>query len=138
MRRLSFATASIAIAALGLALNLGTVTPASATLVVEWNPSATGNTTAGTFSADSFGLRDWATIGVPTDPSTPGSVTESGFLEISGFTLSGNPVSTVHTTGLGGYGIYELFTATSHLGPCGTELCGAFDWLRRMSFYTRP
>jgi hypothetical protein len=55
------------------------------------------------------------------------STTVSGFLEISGFTLSDVPVSTVHTKGAGGYGIYESFTATSHLTPCTLGLCGEFD-----------
>ncbi|MBN9507745.1 MAG: flocculation-associated PEP-CTERM protein PepA [Alphaproteobacteria bacterium] len=95
--------------------------------VFTWNPAATGDTTAGTFSADRFGINDWATIHVPADPAPAGSVTESGFLEVSGFSLGGVPVSTVGTAGAGGYGIYEQFTATSHLAPCAGGLCGAFD-----------
>ncbi|HLI12677.1 MAG TPA: flocculation-associated PEP-CTERM protein PepA [Alphaproteobacteria bacterium] len=95
--------------------------------VITWNPSATGNTTAGTFSADQFSINNWARIEVPANPAPSGSVTESGFVELTGFTLSGNPVSTVHTTGPGGYGIYATFDATLHLNPCSTGLCGAYD-----------
>jgi len=115
-------------AALGVALSVGTYSAASAGLApFTWNPSATGDTTAGTFSADTFGITDWASIHVPADPSPTGSIDEDGFLEINGFSLSGTPVSTVHTTGAGGYGIFEEFTATSHLSVCSVGLCGAFD-----------
>ena len=128
MRRKSFVTGVLTRAALGLALSAGAWSAASAgTITFTWNPSATGNTTAPTFSANAFTVADFATIGVPTDPSVSGSVSEQGFLEFNGFLLNGNPVSTVHTTGTGGYGIYESFTATSHLAPCSEGLCGAFD-----------
>ena len=46
---------------------------------------------------------------------------------MSGFSLDGVPVSTVGTAGKGGYGIYEQFSATSHLAPCAGGSCGAFD-----------
>lgn len=116
-------------AALCTALSLGTYSAASAgTLPFTWDPSATGETTAGTFTADRFGINDRATIHVPTNPAPAGSTTVSGFLEVSGFTLSTVPVSTVHTKGAGGYGIYESFSATSHLTPClPVGLCGGFD-----------
>src|SRR5271163_904457 len=105
-------------AALGMALSLGAYSAASAgAFPFTWDPSATSNTTAGTFTAEQFGINDWATIDVPKDPSPIGSIDEQGFLEINGFTLGGSSVSTVHTTGMlkAGYGIYEAFTATSHL-----------------------
>jgi hypothetical protein len=56
-----------------------------------------------------------------------GAVGPGRLLEITGFDLNGTPVSSAFTTGTGGYGIYEQFTATSHLDPCTTGLCGAFD-----------
>lgn len=121
--------------ALGAAISLGAFSAASASpLTFTWNPSATGNTTAGTFSADNFTLTDWASIHVPANPTPAGSVTETGFLELNGFTLSGTPVSTVHTTGTAGYGIYEAFTATSHLSPSGSNLVGAFDSISAQTF----
>lgn len=115
-------------AALGLALSAGTYSAASAGRInFTWDPMATGNTTAGTFTANDFTDLDFASINVPTTPSVPGSIKETGFLELNGFLLNGTSVSTVHTTGAGGYGIYETFTATSHLSPCAGGLCGAFD-----------
>jgi hypothetical protein len=115
-------------AALALALSAGAYGTASAgTITFTWNPSATGNTTAGTFTANAFTVEDFATIDVPTNPAPAGAISETGFLEINGFLLNGAAESTVHTIGAGGYGIYESFTATSHLTPCTTGLCGAFD-----------
>ncbi len=128
-------------AVLGLALSVGTFSAASATIDFTWDPAATGLTTAGTFTADRFGINDWATIHVPTNPAPIGAITEIGFLEISGFTLSGQSVSTVHTTGKGtptpnsGYGIYETFSATSHLTTCSVGLCGAFDTITNANVY---
>lgn len=112
----------LSVAALGL-IATGYVAPASATITFTWNPSATGNTTAGTFSANRYGLGDWASI----DTSNLSDVTDTGFLNITDFTLSGSPVSTVNTSGSGGYGIYLQFNATAHLTPVGSDLIGAFD-----------
>lgn len=121
--------------ALGAAISLGAFSAASASPVAfTWNPSATGNTTAGTFTADNFTLTDWASIHVPANPMPAGSVSETGFLELNGFTLNGTPVSTVHTTGTGGYGVYESFTATSHLSPSGGNLVGSFDSISAQTF----
>lgn len=115
-------------AALGVALSIGAYSAASAGAVTfTWNPSATGDTTAGTFSANGFSVIDFATIAVPSNPAPSGSISESGFLELNTLSLNGTTVSTVHMPGAGGYGIYEAFTATSQLSPCGSNLCGAFD-----------
>lgn len=125
MRRHLLAGAALA---LGFALSLGAMSAALADPIdFTWDPSATGRTAAGAFTADQFTVSNWETIDVPANPSPSGSITESGFLELTGFTLAGSPVSTVHTTGTGGYGIYEIFTAASHLSPCSTGLCGAYD-----------
>lgn len=135
MRSAEIATKALKRTVLAAALCAGTITAASATpLDFTWNPSVTGNTTAGMFTADRFGLNDFATIHIPTNLSTPGAVVEHGFLEYSGFTLDTVPVSTVHTSGAGGYGIYESFSATSHLAPCSGGLCGAFDTITVSTF----
>lgn len=133
MRGAELATKTLKQVALAAALCAGTYTAASAApLVFTWDPSATGNTTAGAFTADAFTTLDFAAIHVPTNPSTPGAVTESGFLEFNTFTNGGTSVSDVHTAGPGGYGVFLSFSATSHLStgvaPCtGNDLCGAFD-----------
>src|SRR5579875_2749685 len=116
------------------ALSAGAYGPASAAAInFTWNPSVTGLTTAGPFTADNFNIQDWASINVPTNPSIPGSVTETGYLELLSFTdAGGSTVSSVHQTGHSNdYGMYEKFTATSDLSPCtiGTSsgLCGSFQ-----------
>lgn len=116
------------VVALGCAFSLGANTAVlAAPINFTWNPAATGNTTAGAFTADQFTLDDFSTINVPTNPSPSGSVTASGFLEFTGFTLAGTPVSTVHMAGAGGYGLYETFVATSHLSAVAGGLSGSFD-----------
>ncbi len=126
MRRISFATASIATAALGLALSVAAPAPASATtLTFTWDPSATGDSTVGPFMADHFSLSDFATIRVPANPTGTGSVNETGFLFPTTFFLGGDTTANANVKGT--WGIYETFTATSHLDPCTTGLCGAFD-----------
>lgn len=142
MRGAGLAFKALKQTAFAAALCAGTYTAASAAPALDftWDPSATGNTTAGVFTADAFTTLDFATIHVPTNPSTPGAVTESGFLEFNGFTnAAGTTVSTVHTSGAGGYGIFLSFTATSHLStgvaPCtGNELCGGFDAISYSTF----
>jgi hypothetical protein len=135
MARYGSTAASLTGAVLGLALAAGVPSGASAgTVNFIWNPSTTGDTTAGAFKADQFVISDYATVYVPKNPAlaaAPGGVYEKGFLEIVGFNYGGSPVSTVHTTGAGGYGMFESFTATSHLTTvgcgAGVALCGAFD-----------
>jgi hypothetical protein len=130
MARYRSTAASLTGAVLGLALAAGVSSGAQAgTVNFTWDPSVTGNTTAGSFTANRFGLNDWATIQLPTNPTVTGSVTETGFLEISGFTNNGLPVSTVDTSnGTLGYGMYEAFSATSHLTCSGSGNCtGEFD-----------
>jgi hypothetical protein len=135
MARYGSTAASLTGAVLGLALAAGVSSVASAgTINFIWNPSTTGDTTAGAFKANQFNIADWATVYVPQNPvlaAAPGGVYETGFLEITGFNFGGNPVSTVHTTGAGGYGMFQAFTATSHLTTvgcgAGVALCGGFD-----------
>ncbi len=129
MRGSGLATSLLTRAALGLALSAGAWSGASASVLnFTWDPAATGDTTAGTFTANGFTTKDYSTIMVPASPSGSGSVKETGFLEFNGFTnAAGNSVSTVHTVGAGGYGIYKSFSATSHLTACSTGLCGAFN-----------
>lgn len=129
MARYRSTAASLTGAVLGLALAAGVSSGAQAgTVNFTWDPLVTGNTTAGSFTADRFGINDWASIALPADPSVTGSVTENGFLEISGFTYQGHPVSTVDQMGPAGYGMYEAFSATSHVTCSGSGNCtGKFD-----------
>lgn len=119
--------------ACGLALGLSFGTSAMATVQFTWNPSATGNSSHGPFTADSFVLSDFATISVPSNPSTPGSVTETGFLFPTVFNLGTTSVATANVPG-STFGMYEQFTATSHLTGCATGLCGAFDTITASVF----
>ena len=117
---------SMAGAALGLALGLGAPSESlAAPLPFTWDPSATGNSTVGAFTADHFGLNDFAAITVPANPAPIGSVTETGFLLPTTFFLGGTQTAFANIKG--GWGIYEAFTATSHLTPCTGGLCGVFD-----------
>jgi hypothetical protein len=127
MRGSKFATTILATAALGLALSFGSAEKASASLVFQWNPSATGDSAVGTFSADSFSMADFAGINVPANPSGTGAVVEHGFLLPTSFLLNGATTSSANVKGT--WGIYEQFTATSHLSSCSIGLCGAFDSL---------
>ncbi len=127
MRTISFVKA----AALGIGLTVGAFGVASAApsptpIDFTWNPSALG-LGAAQFTANGFQMGDFATINVPANPAPGGSVSESGFLVPTAFQLSGTNVSTANSTLPGSWGIYESFTATSHLTACTGGLCGAFD-----------
>ena len=114
-------------ATLGLGLILGTYTAASAgTLPFTWNPSATGDSSVGAFTADRFDLSDYAAITVPSNPAPAGSVSERGYLFPTVF-RNGTAVTSTANLTAGTWGIYESFTATSHLTPCSGGFCGSFD-----------
>ncbi len=109
-----------------IGLTIATLATASAgTVTFTWNPSATGNSSVGPFTADNFDLGDFATIKLPSNPSGLGSVSESGFLLPTSFLDNTATVSSANVKGT--WGIYEAFTATSHLSACSGGLCGAFD-----------
>ena len=113
--------------ALTLTLGAGTHTAAFAgSLPFTWNPSATGDSSEGAFKADRFDISDDVAITVPANPSATGSVSESGYLFPTVFRLGTAVTSTANLTS-NTWGIYEDFTATSHLTSCGGGLCGAFD-----------
>ena len=129
MRLGSFAKCSTVSAILGVALGLGVSSPSSAALTFTWNPSAIVDSGVGPFSADHFGLNDFAAIDVPANPAPIGSVHESGFLAPTTFLLGGTTTATANANvgAANSFGMYEQFDATSHLAPCATGLCGAFD-----------
>lgn len=135
MRGTITVTAALKRTALAVALCAGTVTAASAAVLpFTWDPSAAGVSTSGAFTANDFITSDYASISLPSNPSVPGSISESGFLLVQSFNLNGSPASTVNTTGAAGWGMYEAFTATSHLSPCTGGLCGAFDSISVTTF----
>ncbi len=95
-------------------------------LSFTWNPSATPDSTIGPFTADTFEVGDFATIHVPANPTVTGSVTETGYLLPDDFfDAAGNEVASANVRGT--FGMYESFTATSHLAPCSSGECGSFD-----------
>ena len=113
-------------AACALALSFGLGSIAKAALIpFTWDPSATGDSTVGAFTANTFQVGDYASITVPTNPSPPGSVHETGFLLPSFFFLNGVQTAVANTKG--GFGMYESYTTTSHLTGSGNHLTGSFD-----------
>ncbi|HEY6434807.1 MAG TPA: flocculation-associated PEP-CTERM protein PepA [Acetobacteraceae bacterium] len=130
MRRLLSATASIATAALGLTMCLSTPSQA-APITFTWDPAATGDSTAGQFTANNFNYSDFATIQFPTNTTTPGSIIENGFLIFTSF-FNGTStvptgVNTRQTATHPGFGLYEQFTTTSSGTGNTTNFTGAFD-----------
>lgn len=110
-----------------MALSLGLGSGAQASVLnFTWNPSATGESTIGPFTADTFELGDYATIDVPANPAPKGSVSETGYLLPTNF-FNASGVQVASANQLGTFGLYEQFTTTSHLIPCSSGECGSFD-----------
>ena len=105
---------------------LGAASAAPIPISFTWNPDALGLGSP-QFTANFFDLDDFATISVPANPSAPGAVSETGYLLPTTFLDNGTTVSVANAPLPGSWGIYEQFTATSHLSSCSTGLCGAFD-----------
>lgn len=121
------AAAKAAACVLALTFGVGSISAVSAAPIsFTWNPSALG-LGAPQFTANFFDLDDFATISVPANPSTKGAVSETGYLLPTTFLDNGTTVSVANAPLPGSWGIYEQFTATSHLSSCPTGLCGAFD-----------
>jgi len=87
-----------------------------------WKPS--GSTpplsTAGSFTADSFTLGDFAHIHI----SSTGAFTEDGYLSITAFKLGSSFVPTPGLNGSGGATPYQLYFKFSGSGMLGTGLGG--------------
>ena len=113
--------------ACAVALSFGFGSGARASLVnFTWNPSATPDSAVGPFTANTFEVGDFATINVPANPAAAGSVKETGYLLPDDFfNASGQEVASANVVGT--FGMYESFTATSHLVPCSGGECGSFD-----------
>jgi PEP-CTERM motif len=112
-------------AACVMALSIGSGAKAG-TVNFTWDPSATPDSTVGPFTADTFSLEDFATINVPANPTSAGSVKENGFLlPLAFINASGTTVANANQVGT--FGMYEQFTTTSHLIPCSSGECGSFD-----------
>jgi hypothetical protein len=113
---------------------------AYATQIFTWNPSGSVPplSTAGSFTADSFTLGDFAHIHIASN----GSFTEDGYLKIKAFQLGAPTVSTPGLNGAAGATPYELyfqFNATGNMnswaGCIGGGICsGSFSSLSYTMF----
>src|SRR6266699_6774916 len=103
-------------AAGAMLIGLG-LSPASAALVpFTWNPSGASPplSTAGSFTADSFTLGDFAHIHI----SSSGAFTEDGYLKIKAFQLGAPTVTTPGLNGAAGAtpsALYFHFNATGNM-----------------------
>jgi hypothetical protein len=113
---------------------------AYATQIFTWNPSGSlpSLSTAGSFTADSFTLGDFAHIHI----ASTGAFVEDGYLKIKAFQLGAPTVATPGLNGASGATPYELyfhFNATGNInswaGCVGSGLCtGSFSTLSYTMF----
>lgn len=94
----------------------------AAPTLVTLNPSAAGLSSQGAFTADNYGLLDFAVVNIT---NATGNFTETGTLQLQAF-LNGSTTLGSATTGLrngigaGSYGLYITFSAAGHVGgPAG-------------------
>src|SRR6266700_3481862 len=111
-------------AAGAMLIGLG-LSPASAALVpFTWNPSGASPplSTAGSFTADSFTLGDFAHIHI----SSSGAFTEDGYLKIKAFQLGPSTTLTPGLNSAAGATAYELYFHFTGTGTLGTGLGGPY------------
>ncbi len=114
----------VKIAAMGAVLSVAAISPASAALLnFTWNPNGATPVLGGTsFTANNMIVSDFSTIALSPIDATHAAFTDSGFLPITQFQLTGNPVITPGLNNLaatGGYGLYFQFTATGTQAAVG-------------------
>ena len=123
-----------AVAVVAATAFVSTANAAQITLV----PSAAGLGTApNSFTADSLGLRDYATVALTGSTAGGGSTfSESGFLNVTGFSLGNASINPpgLDTGGAGSYSLYFMFSGTGaqssgNLGAGGGVITGQFSSL---------